>query len=81
MVMLAEFGRLSLREVLAPAMELAEGATLDTAIADRIEEEKEDLKRWPYSRALFLPHLGDSSQREGVAGRSGHGQGAAWQGA
>ena len=62
MVMLAEFGRLSLGEVLAPAMELAEGATLDTAIADRIEEEKEDLKRWPYSRALFLPHLGEARE-------------------
>ena len=58
MVMLAEFGTLSLAQVLEPAMELAAGYPLEAAIADRIEEDKAILKQWPWSKKIFLPHLG-----------------------
>jgi gamma-glutamyltranspeptidase/glutathione hydrolase len=45
MVMLAEFGRLSLAEVLAPAIELADGYPIEADGARRIEEAKEDLRK------------------------------------
>lgn len=65
LVMLAEFGRLSLAEVLAPAMEMAEGYPIEAAQADNMERRREMLAQWPYSRALFLPHLAadDPQQR------------------
>lgn len=56
MVMLAEFGTLSLAEVLAPAMEMADGYPLEAAQAANIERHRETLAQWPYSRAVFLPH-------------------------
>jgi gamma-glutamyltranspeptidase/glutathione hydrolase len=56
--MLAEFGNLSLAEVLAPAIELADGYAIDGETADRIEVEKAEIKQWPYSKAVMLPHAG-----------------------
>jgi gamma-glutamyltranspeptidase / glutathione hydrolase len=65
--MLAEYGTLSLKEVLAPALQLAEGFPIDAGEADYIERQKDEIKQWPYSKAVFLPHLGE--QREApVAG-------------
>ena len=62
MVMLAQFGSMSLAEVIQPAMELAEGYPIEAGMSKRIEAEKADLKSWPYSKALFLPHLGESHE-------------------
>ena len=62
MLMLAEYGRLSLGEVLAPAIELADGYAIDAETADQIESWKEKLKEWPYSKQVMLPHAGE--QRE-----------------
>ena len=61
-VMLAEYGKLSLAEVLAPAIQLAEGYPIERQLADAIEREKERLKEWPYSRALFLTHPGEARE-------------------
>jgi gamma-glutamyltranspeptidase / glutathione hydrolase len=61
--MLAEFGRLRLADVLAPAIELADGYPIEKETADLVEKHKERLKAWPYSRAAMLPHLGQ--KREG----------------
>lgn len=58
MVMLAEYGRLSLRDVLGPAIEMAEGYPIEKDTADRIERDKALIKQWPYSRAVFLTHGG-----------------------
>jgi gamma-glutamyltranspeptidase/glutathione hydrolase len=60
--MLAEFGKLSLAEVLAPAIELADGYAIDAETADRIEVEKELIKQWPYSKAVMLPHPGEARE-------------------
>ncbi|HEX9706539.1 MAG TPA: gamma-glutamyltransferase [Steroidobacteraceae bacterium] len=60
--MLAEFGKLSLGEVLAPAIELADGYAIDAEVADRIEAEKEKIKQWPYSKAVMLPHPGEARE-------------------
>ena len=59
MVMLAEFGTMSLKDVLEPAMQMAEGYPIEEEAAGKIERHTEKLKRWPYSRKLFLPHLGE----------------------
>jgi gamma-glutamyltranspeptidase/glutathione hydrolase len=58
MLMLGEYGSLSLAEVLAPAIELADGYPIDAETADSIEESKAQLEQWPYARATMLPHHG-----------------------
>lgn len=57
-MMLAEYGTLSLGEVLAPAMEMAEGYPIEAQTANAMERDKDMIKQWPYSKAVFLPHLG-----------------------
>lgn len=59
MVMLAEFGTMSLKEVLAPALEMAKGYPIEAQLARSIERNKERIKKWPYSRQVLLPHLGE----------------------
>ncbi len=58
LVMLAEFGTMSLKDVLAPALELADGYPIEEELARSIEKNKKALKEWPYSRKVFLPHGG-----------------------
>jgi gamma-glutamyltranspeptidase/glutathione hydrolase len=58
MVMLAEYGRLSLKDVLEPAIQMADGYPIEEQAADQIEKNKAEIKKWPYSRALFLTHQG-----------------------
>jgi gamma-glutamyltranspeptidase/glutathione hydrolase len=58
MTMLAEFGTLSLEEILGPAMRLAEGYPIEQGTAGSIEREKDKIKAWPYARAVMLPHEG-----------------------
>jgi gamma-glutamyltranspeptidase/glutathione hydrolase len=60
--MLAEYGTMSLKQVLAPAMQLAEGYPVEAQAADMMERQKNRIKEWPYSKAVFLPHSGQ--QRE-----------------
>ncbi|MEQ9570154.1 MAG: gamma-glutamyltransferase, partial [Longimicrobiales bacterium] len=62
MTMVAEWGRLSLAEVLAPAMEMAQGYPMEENTANRIEAAKERIKEWIYSPAIYLPHLGDEER-------------------
>ncbi|MFC1554179.1 gamma-glutamyltransferase family protein [candidate division KSB1 bacterium] len=62
MVMLAEYGTMSLKEVLEPSMQMAEGYPMEQSTIDRIETNKERIKEWPYSKALFLPHLGEEHE-------------------
>lgn len=62
LVMLAEYGKLSLAEVLAPSIELADGYPIDAETANAIEREKVRLKQWPDSKRVMLPHLGESRE-------------------
>ncbi len=62
LTMLAEYGTLSLKEVLAPAMQLASGYPIEAQTANSIERGKERIKEWPYSRKVFLPHLGEERE-------------------
>ena len=58
MVMLAEYGKLSLKDVLGPAIEMADGYPIEQQAADTIEKNKARIKAWRYSRAVFLTHPG-----------------------
>ncbi len=62
LVMLAEYGKLSLKDVLEPVIEMADGYPIEAQAANAIEREKKRLKEWRNSRAIMLPHLGQ--QRE-----------------
>jgi gamma-glutamyltranspeptidase/glutathione hydrolase len=62
MVMLAEYGTMSLADVLAPSIQMAEGYPIEQDAVDRIERSKERIKEWRYSSALFLPHLGEDHE-------------------
>src|SRR5215510_9822719 len=56
--MLAEYGTMSLKQVLAPAMQMADGYPMEQETASSVERNKERIKQWPYSKAVFLPHAG-----------------------
>ena len=62
MTMLAEFGTLSLEQVLQPAMDLALGYPIEAQTANAIENNKSKIKEWPYSKKVFLPHLGEKRE-------------------
>ena len=62
MVMLAEYGKLSLAEVLAPAITLADGYPIEQETVSSIERNKAELKKWPDSTRVMLPHLGDAHE-------------------
>jgi len=67
MRMLAEFGTMSLEQVLAPAMEMAAGYPIEASQADNMERRRELLAQWPYSRAVFLPHLDEAHPEKRAA--------------
>jgi gamma-glutamyltranspeptidase/glutathione hydrolase len=60
--MLAEYGRLSLKDVLAPAIEMADGYPIEAQLANTIERQKTMLAQWPYSRAVFFTHPGEARE-------------------
>ncbi|RTL59882.1 MAG: gamma-glutamyltransferase family protein [Sphingobacteriales bacterium] len=60
--MLAEYGTMSLKEVLAPAMQLAAGYPIESETANSMERNKQRIKEWPYSKAVFLPHAGEKRE-------------------
>lgn len=63
MVMLAEFGTLSLKQVLAPSIRMAHGYPIEAGAVNSIERNKGLIRDWKYSRGIFLPHEGED--REG----------------
>ena len=60
--MLANYGTMSLEQVLKPAMQLAAGYPIEAQTANSIERGKERIKQWPYSKKVFLPHLGEKRE-------------------
>ncbi len=62
LTMLAEWGSLSLAEVLEPAIEMAEGYPIEEQTADAIERNKERIKEWKYSREVYLTHPGEERE-------------------
>ncbi len=62
MVMLAEYGTMSLKDVLAPAIEMADGYPIEASAAGAIERTKAETKKWPPSAKVFLTHPGEARE-------------------
>jgi gamma-glutamyltranspeptidase / glutathione hydrolase len=62
LTLLAEYGKLSLQQVLAPAIQMAEGYAIDAQTANSIENNKARIKQWKYSSAVFLTHPGEARE-------------------
>jgi len=62
MVMLAEYGTLRLKDVLDPAIQMADGYPIEAQTANSIEGGKARIKEWPYSKAVFLTHPGEARE-------------------
>lgn len=67
MVILAEYGTMSLGEVLAPSIQMAEGYPIEQSAVRSIENHAERITGWPYSKPVYLPNTNDENQapREG----------------
>ena len=63
MTMLAEYGTMSLAEILEPAIEMADGYPMEAQTAALIERHKGEIRKWKYSRALYFTHPG--AEKEG----------------
>jgi gamma-glutamyltranspeptidase/glutathione hydrolase len=53
--MLSEFGTMSLKEVLAPAIDMANGYPIEAQTATIYAEDQKQLEQWKYSKEVFLP--------------------------
>src|SRR4051812_36312357 len=62
MTMLAEYGTMSLGEVLGPAIQMADGYPIEAETANYIEAIKDTIKQWKYSTTVFLPHRGEKRE-------------------
>jgi gamma-glutamyltranspeptidase / glutathione hydrolase len=60
--MLANYGTMSLKQVLQPALQMAKGYPIEAQTANSFERSKKMLKEWPYSKKIFLPHLGNTRE-------------------
>jgi gamma-glutamyltranspeptidase/glutathione hydrolase len=62
MTMLAEYGKLSLKDILAPAIQMADGYPIEAQTANSIETNKKWIKQWKHSPAIFLTHAGQERE-------------------
>src|SRR5580700_3660159 len=62
MTMLAEYGTMSLAQVLEPAIEMADGYPIEGELVDTIEHYKDKIKQWPDSKRVMLVHLGQQHE-------------------
>jgi gamma-glutamyltranspeptidase/glutathione hydrolase len=62
MTMLAEYGTMSLADVLAPAIQMADGYAIEAQLANAIEGQKRRIREWKQSAAIFLTHPGASRE-------------------
>jgi gamma-glutamyltranspeptidase / glutathione hydrolase len=62
MVMLAEYGTMSLKDVLEPSIQMADGYPIEASAAGTIERQKDEIKKWPPSAKVFLTHPGEARE-------------------
>jgi gamma-glutamyltranspeptidase/glutathione hydrolase len=62
MAMLAEYGTMSLAQVLAPAIQLADGYPIEAQLTNTIEAEKKWIKQWKYAPQIMLTHQGQARE-------------------
>jgi gamma-glutamyltranspeptidase/glutathione hydrolase len=55
LTMLAEYGRLSLADVLGPAIQMADGYPIEAQAVRQITALRDTIAQWKYSRAVMLP--------------------------
>lgn len=67
MVMLAEYGSMSLAEILAPSLEMAIGYPIEQIQAERIELDKQFLRIWPDTANVMLPNFNPANPRAWAA--------------
>jgi gamma-glutamyltranspeptidase/glutathione hydrolase len=60
MTMLAEYGTMGLAQVLAPAIEMADGYPMEQELSNTIEKYKDQIAQWPYSKSTILIHPGEA---------------------
>jgi gamma-glutamyltranspeptidase/glutathione hydrolase len=60
--MLAEYGTMSLKQVLAPCMQLAAGYPIEAMAANAIQKNLQKIKEWPYSSKVFITHPGEKRE-------------------
>ncbi len=65
MVMLAEYGKLPLADVLAPAIEMADGYPVEQQHVSTARRQRDWLLKWPESRRILLPRQGDEPPEAG----------------
>jgi gamma-glutamyltranspeptidase/glutathione hydrolase len=62
MTMLAEYGTMSLQQVLAPAIQMADGYPMEAELVATIEKNIDRIKQWPDSRRVMLIHPGTAHE-------------------
>jgi len=62
MTMLAEYGTMSLAQVLSPAIQMADGYPIEAELVNTIQHNQERLRQWPDSRRVLLPHAGTAHE-------------------
>jgi gamma-glutamyltranspeptidase/glutathione hydrolase len=62
LTMLAEYGKLSLKDVLEPSIQMADGFAIEAQLANTIERNKAEIKKWRYSPGVMLPHAGQKRE-------------------
>ncbi|HJQ11621.1 MAG TPA: gamma-glutamyltransferase [Gemmatimonadaceae bacterium] len=62
LTMLAEYGKLTLAQVLTPAIQMADGYPIEAQLANTIERNKSWIKQWKYSPAIMLTHQGSTRE-------------------
>lgn len=68
MVMLAEYGTMSLEQVLAPAIQMADGYPIEAQAVRTIAANREWLEKWKYSPEVMLPVVGPDGRQPPEAG-------------
>ncbi len=72
LTMLAEYGTMSLAQVLAPAIQMAEGYPIEAATARGIQRGADRIAEWPWSRRTLLPHRDERSAASGPQDETGN---------
>jgi gamma-glutamyltranspeptidase/glutathione hydrolase len=62
LTMLAEYGRLSLADVLAPAIQMADGYPIEAQTVGLIRLHRDRLKQWRYTREVMFPRFGQPDE-------------------
>jgi gamma-glutamyltranspeptidase/glutathione hydrolase len=62
MTILAEYGTMSLKQVLEPAIQMADGYPIEAQTANSIHTNRDTIKQWKYSAAVLLPNTGSARE-------------------